>query len=48
MISQHTVVAMSGEEARKTFFNEKRLSFTQGYQLLMGGVSQILERHVPF
>jgi len=40
---------MSGEDARKTFFNEKRLSFVEGYQLFMGGVSHILELHIsPF
>jgi hypothetical protein len=33
---------MSGEDARMTFFNEKDLDFSQGYRLLMGGVSQIL------
>jgi hypothetical protein len=36
---------MSGEEARKTFFYEKDLNFTEGYRLLMGGVSEILESH---
>jgi len=40
---QHQVVAMSGDEARKMFFNEKGLDFVQGYKLLMGGVSQVLE-----
>jgi sterol 14-demethylase len=34
---------MSGDEARKMFFNEKGLDFVQGYKLLMGGVSQVLE-----
>lgn len=34
---------MFGEEARKTFYNEKSLSFTEGYRLLMGGVSGIFE-----
>src|ERR1700679_1397022 len=34
---------MSGEEARMTFFNEKDLDFSQGYRLLMGGVSHVLE-----
>jgi hypothetical protein len=35
---QHQVVAMSGGEARKIFFNEKSLNLAQGYQLLRGGV----------
>ena len=42
---QYQVVAMSGEEARKTFFNEKGLNFTEGYRLLMGGVSHVLKLH---
>jgi hypothetical protein len=37
---------MSGEDARKTFFNEKNLSFVEGYKLFMGGVSHILELHI--
>jgi len=45
MIPQYTIVAMSGKEARDTFFHEKRLSLTQGHELLTGGVSQILESH---
>jgi hypothetical protein len=54
MISQYKIVAMSGKEARDTFFHEKVVSLTQGHQLLTGGVSQILESHglllnfVPF
>ena len=35
---QHTVVAVSGEEGRKVFHNDKYLDFTQGYQILLGGV----------
>jgi hypothetical protein len=46
LYSQHQVVALSGEDARRTFFNEKGLSFTQGYKLFMGGVSQILQLRV--
>lgn len=38
---QHTVVAVSGEEGRKVFHNDKYLDFTQGYQILLGGVSLI-------
>jgi len=36
---------MSGEEARKVFFNEKNLNFTQGYYLLRGGVGRSFEFH---
>jgi hypothetical protein len=38
---QHKVVVVAGDEARKTFFNDKDLSFEQGYRLLRGGVSQL-------
>jgi len=43
---QYQVVAMSGEEARKVFFNEKNLNFTEGYRLLMGAVSEFSIRTV--
>ena len=36
---QHNVVALRGEEARKAYFDNKSLSFTEGYKVLMGGVS---------
>lgn len=39
---KHQVVAMSGTEARRTFYHDAQLDFSQGYRLLMGGVSQIL------
>jgi hypothetical protein len=45
VIIQYQVVAMSGEEAGKTFFNEQGLNFTEGYRLLMGGVSHVLKLH---
>jgi hypothetical protein len=35
---QHNVVALRGEEARKAYFDNKSLSFTEGYKVLMGGV----------
>jgi hypothetical protein len=47
MISQYKIVAMSGKEARDTFFHEKALSLTEGHQFLTGGVSQIPESHEP-
>jgi sterol 14-demethylase len=47
MISQYKIVAMSGKEARDTFFHEKTLSLHQGHEFLTGGVSQILESHGP-
>ena len=36
---QHKVVAMRGAAARKVFFGDHNLSFTEGYQILFGGVS---------
>ena len=35
---QHNVVALRGEEARKAYFDNKSLSFSEGYKVLMGGV----------
>ena len=36
--SQHNVVALRGEEARKAFFDNKSLNFTEGFKVLVGGV----------
>ncbi|KAG8693770.1 hypothetical protein FRC09_010307, partial [Ceratobasidium sp. 395] len=36
-ILKHDVVAVKGEEARRTFFDRRDLSFTEGYRLLLGG-----------
>ena len=38
---QHTVVALRGEESRKAYFDNKNLSFTEGYKVLMGGVRPV-------
>jgi hypothetical protein len=35
---QHSVIALRGEEARKAYFDDKELSFSEGYKILMGGV----------
>ena len=35
---QHNVIALRGEKARKAYFDNKSLSFTEGYKVLMGGV----------
>lgn len=40
-VLQHRVVAISGEEARKMFFNEKGLGLDEGYRILMGGAPNI-------
>ncbi|QRV80118.1 cytochrome P450 family protein [Ceratobasidium sp. AG-Ba] len=40
-ILQHNVVAIRGEEARKSFFDRRDLSFTEGYRLLFGGSPEV-------
>ena len=35
---QHNVVALRGDEARKAYFDNKSLNFTEGFKVLMGGV----------
>jgi sterol 14-demethylase len=35
---QHNVIALRGEEARKAYFDDKGLSFAEGYKVLRGGV----------
>ena len=35
---QHNVIALRGEEARKAYYDNKSLSFIEGYKMLMGGV----------
>ncbi|KAF9530197.1 cytochrome P450 [Crepidotus variabilis] len=40
-VLQHRVVAVVGHEARKVFFNEPSLHFTEGYEILMGGAPQL-------
>jgi hypothetical protein len=35
---QHNVVVLRGSEARKAYFDNKGLDFTEGYKVLMGGV----------
>ncbi|KAG8716756.1 hypothetical protein FRC08_008846, partial [Ceratobasidium sp. 394] len=37
----HNVVAVRGEEARKTFFDRRDLSFIEGYRLLLGGTPDV-------
>jgi hypothetical protein len=38
---QHSVVALRGEESRKAYFDNKNLSFTEGYKVLMDGVRPV-------
>ena len=35
---QHIIIALRGEEARKAYFDNKSLSFIEGYKVLMGSV----------
>jgi len=37
LLPQHRVIALSGEKARKIFFDDKNLDLPQGYRILMGG-----------
>ncbi|KAF8069204.1 cytochrome P450 [Lyophyllum atratum] len=49
-ILHHTVTAMKGEEARKAFFDNKSMNFTEGYKILMGAaprLSDIQETSLP-
>jgi sterol 14-demethylase len=34
---QHRVIAVTGEQARKVFYNDQSLDLTEGYKILMGG-----------
>ena len=40
---QYNVVALRGEEARKAYFDNKDLSFTEGLNAFMGGVRQTMK-----
>ena len=35
---QHNVIALRGEESRKAYFDNRSLSFLEGYRVLKGGV----------
>jgi cytochrome P450 len=40
-VLQHRVVTVSGEKARRGFFNDPSLDFIEGYKILMGGAPQM-------
>ena len=50
---QHTVIVVSGENARQKFFTTKGLDLTEGFKILSGAVSIIyqssldIHRHWP-
>jgi sterol 14-demethylase len=37
-VLHHTIVALTGEDARRAFFSSPRLSFDEGYKILKGAV----------
>ncbi|KAF9457599.1 cytochrome P450 [Collybia nuda] len=40
-VLQHSITAAKGEDARKDFFDNKSLNFTEGYRILMGAVPRL-------
>ncbi|KAG6887785.1 hypothetical protein C0995_012765 [Termitomyces sp. Mi166 len=40
-VLNHTVVALSGDTARKFFYNEQGLDLIEGYRMLMGGIPEL-------
>jgi sterol 14-demethylase len=45
-VLQHTVIALRGEESRKAYFDNKSLSFLEGYKVLMGGSPRLQDINV--
>jgi len=43
-VLHHNIVALTGEDARKTFYSHPHLDFNEGYKLLMGAVRVSLSR----
>jgi hypothetical protein len=43
LLKQHKVVAISGDEARRVFFGDHHLDFSEGYKILLG----IVCHHLP-
>ncbi|KAG6827320.1 hypothetical protein H0H92_012228 [Tricholoma furcatifolium] len=40
-VLHHSIVALSGEKARKVFFSEQNLDLPEGYRVLMGGAPRL-------
>jgi hypothetical protein len=40
---QHSVVALRGEEARKAYFDNKDVSFTEGLLAFTGGMRETMK-----
>jgi hypothetical protein len=45
--TQHSVTAVKGVSARKAFFDDKNLNFTEGYIILMGAVRHFVRSCRP-
>ena len=41
-VLHHTIIALTGEDARQVFYSHPHLNFNEGYKLLMGAVSVYL------
>ena len=46
-ILQHRVVAVSGPNGRKLFFNNSSLDVAEGYKILLGGAPRMEDINVP-
>ncbi|KAK5120820.1 hypothetical protein LTR85_005887 [Meristemomyces frigidus] len=44
----HDIVAISGQESRKVFFESKALGFSEGYATLLGGSPEVKKDKNPF
>lgn len=47
ILMQETVIVVSGESARKSFFANKHFDLTEGFKMLSGAVSIFLDQYVP-
>ncbi|KAG6863637.1 hypothetical protein C0991_004519 [Blastosporella zonata] len=45
-VLQHSVVALTGEEARKIFFSDQSMRLGEGYRLLVGGAPRLEDLNV--
>jgi hypothetical protein len=47
ILTQETVIVVSGESARKSFFANKHFDLTEGFKMLSGAVSIFFDQYVP-
>jgi sterol 14-demethylase len=45
-VLHNSVIALRGEESRKTYFDDKSLSFTEGYKIFIGGTPKLRDINV--